>query len=167
MYQIGQIFEDTYPMEAVEWCSENKCRIMEQPEKNGVRQFVIEEDDGSIPGESLAEAKQRAASIIDKITSSTILSGFDYNGYHFSYDTYDQLNFNQMAVLDTDPVAWSAYKNGNKVNLSFTRSDFLKLYAAGAQHKQKAIADGTAHKKELASCKTAKEVNSLLTKYYG
>jgi hypothetical protein len=40
-YTIGQIFEDTYPPEAAQWCNENRAYIEEIAPQNDVRRFQI------------------------------------------------------------------------------------------------------------------------------
>lgn len=167
MYKAGQVFENNYPMEAAMWCNENDCHIAEKEPVNDVRQFVIQKNANTIPGETLAEAKQRATAAVNRQTSASIMAGFDYNGYHYNFDTYDQLNFNQLAMVDSDPVTIAAYKNGNKVTLTLTRANFLDVYKASADHKQKLIAEGIERKKAVAACTTTTQVNDLLVKYYG
>ena len=42
--QIGDIFEDSYPVEAADWCMENNAKISEIEPINGVRRFQIVAD---------------------------------------------------------------------------------------------------------------------------
>lgn len=41
IFEIDQIFEDTYPPEAAEWCNENRAYIEEVEPVDGVRRFQI------------------------------------------------------------------------------------------------------------------------------
>ena len=43
MFNIGQIFENTYTIEVAEWCNNNNCYIEEIEPINGVRRFEVKE----------------------------------------------------------------------------------------------------------------------------
>ena len=164
MFKKGQIFENEYPMEAAMWCNENNLIIDELPEEGGVHKFIIKEIEIT---ETLEEAVQRATHLINAQANSNIEAGFEYNGYHYNFDTYDQLNFNEAALNTTDPIQWYVYKDDKKVAITINRATFTKVFEAASKHKQSILQLCNGHKQELSHCKTVKEVNTLLTKYYG
>ena len=43
MFNIGQIFENTYTIEVAEWCNNNNCYIKEIEPLDGVRRFEVKE----------------------------------------------------------------------------------------------------------------------------
>lgn len=162
MYKQGQIFENEYPMEAAIWCNENNLIISEL----SGNKYIIEKVDG-IPGETLEEARQRATRAINSNTHYSIMQGTDYKGYHYSFDTNDQLNFNQTAWQNSNTVQWSATKSNTKHQVTLTRAEFNELYNELISKREHLLNEGTARKQEIASCTSVAEVNALLEKYYG
>ena len=44
MFIIGQIFENTYPVELADWCDSNNCYVLEtEPLEDGTRRFEVKE----------------------------------------------------------------------------------------------------------------------------
>ena len=48
-YYIGQIFENEYPIDAVDWCGENNAYIDEIEQQGNMRMFEIKEQDPPTP----------------------------------------------------------------------------------------------------------------------
>ena len=58
---LGQIFENTYPIEVAEWCNANNCYIEEIESIDGVRRFEVKEVQPNIETEE--ERQQRIAKL--------------------------------------------------------------------------------------------------------
>lgn len=72
MYEINQIFEDSYPPEAAYWCNnKGNCFIKEIDPLNGHKRFQITEivkTQEQLEEEALRKLKQKRASEVSKIT---------------------------------------------------------------------------------------------------
>lgn len=179
-------FEGEYPPEAAEWCNTNNAYIEELASQGGTRKFKIVE----IPAPTLTEVKSMALTRVDTAASAAILAGFDYemdagNGkevLHFSYDSFDQSNFNQTANIATlalsggeglpESVMWNGYRNytpengGELVRITLTPTAFLDLYVKGASaHKALQMELGGQRKAQIESCETVEEINALMTEW--
>lgn len=167
-FSIGQSFEGKYPPEAAVWCNKNNAYIIKENNK-----FIIK----AIPEPSLEELKEQKIKQIDKETSESILSGFDYiindTEYHFSYDNFDQQNFAdtanmcQLALSGTEglptSVTWNSYlKDGTLVQQEFDANSFLKLYTSGAMvHKATQMAIGGQRKAAVQLASTKEELDNI------
>lgn len=61
-FYIGQIFDDVYPPESIEWCmNRGDCRIIELAPEDGVRKWKIIET----PAEEKLKLKLSAATCIE------------------------------------------------------------------------------------------------------
>lgn len=126
---------------------------------------------------TLEELKTAKKARIDAETSAAIASGFDYAvggvTYHFSYDTFDQQNFADTAIVCLmkqsgmpglpDSVTWNAYTvpGGELERLTFDASGFLALYAGGAmKHKNETRQRGGERKAAVEAAATAEEVEA-------
>ena len=132
----------------------------------------------------LTEYKNYIIGIIDKITNSLIISGFDYNinneTLHFSYQSDDQQNFSDtfnaiamklmMGVQDIpETVDWNGWRNhtneykGELVVLPLNPELFIELYMKGAlQHKSVCLELGKYRKQLIETAQTIEEINTLL-----
>lgn len=172
-FNVGQIFVDTYPPEAAEWCNGNRAYIIEVEKDGEHRQFQIV----AYPELSLEKLKEEKKSLIDAETSAAILGGFNYavDGatYHFSYALDDQQNFSDTANMCLmkragtpdlpDAVTWNAYTvPGNElVRLTFDVPGFLALYAGGAmKHKNETMQRGGERKAAVEAATTAEDVEA-------
>ena len=127
--------------------------------------------------ERLNQLKEQKILQIDKETSDSILSGFDYTindiKYHFSYDSFDQQNFAdtanmcQLVLSGTEglptSVTWNSYlEDGTLVRQEFDANNFLKLYTSGAiAHKATQMAIGGQRKAAVQLAKTKEELDNI------
>ena len=141
---------------------------------------------GYAPKQPIEELHHTTLSLIDSITSQAILSGFDYeiNGevLHFSYDQFDQTNFNQTANIATlslsgveglpQEITWNAYRNytketgGELVRITLSSTQFIDLYVNGAsKHKATQKEIGGQRKAQIKLCYTKEEIDALLQEW--
>ena len=167
-FYIGQVFNGQYSPDAAVWCNKNNAYIIEEDDR-----FIIK----AIPEPSLEELKEQKIKQIDKETSESILSGFDYTindtKYHFSYDSFDQQNFAdtanmcQLALSGTEglptSVTWNSYlEDGTLVHQEFDANSFLKLYTSGAMvHKATQMAIGGQRKSQVAEAQSKEELDNI------
>lgn len=71
MFNINQIFENIYPIEAAEWCNANNCYIEEIESIDGVRRFEIKE---VVPYVETEEEKQQRIARL-KLTKREVFLG--------------------------------------------------------------------------------------------
>jgi hypothetical protein len=186
-FEYGKEFDGEYPPEAAEWCNNNRAYIEElTAAPNGTRRFKIV----AIPDPTFDEVKAEATARVNADTSRAIFEGFDHeidtgNGkevLHFSYDSFDQINFNQTVNIATlalsggeglpESVMWNGYRNytpengGELVRIALTPTAFLDLYVKGASaHKALQMELGGQKKAQIESCETVEEINSLMTEW--
>lgn len=141
---------------------------------------------GYAPKQPIEELHNTILSLIDSITSQAILSGFEYeiNGelLHFSYDQFDQTNFNQTANIATlslsgveglpQEITWNAYRNytketgGELVRVTLSNVQFIDLYVNGAsKHKATQMEIGGQRKAQIKLCSTKEEIDALLQEW--
>ena len=83
MFQIGQVFEESYPPEAAVWCNESGKAYIEEiePTAEGVRRFKIvgipEPTAEEVKAQALAQAKTERAEAVSKITVAVDGKTFD------------------------------------------------------------------------------------------
>ena len=127
--------------------------------------------------ERLNQLKEQKILQIDKETSDSILSGFDYTinntKYHFSYDSFDQQNFAdtanmcQLALSGVEglpaTVTWNSYlEDGTLVQQEFDANSFLKLYTSGAMvHKATQMTIGGQRKAAVQLASTKEELDNI------
>ena len=84
MFQIGQVFEESYPPEAAVWCNESGKAYIEEiePTAEGVRRFKIvgipEPTAEEVKAQALAQAKTERAEAVSKITVD--VDGMTFDG---------------------------------------------------------------------------------------
>lgn len=141
---------------------------------------------GHAPEQPVSEVRTSALSRIDSATSEAILAGFEHEVegevLHFSYDSFDQSNFNQTANIATlalsgveglpESVTWNGYRNytpetgGELVRVTLTPAAFLDLYVKGASaHKALQMELGGQKKAQIEECSTVEEINALMTEW--
>lgn len=82
-FQIGQVFEESYPPEAAVWCNESGKAYIEEiePTAEGVRRFKIvgvpEPTAEEVKAQALAQAKTERAEAVSKITVEVDGKTFD------------------------------------------------------------------------------------------
>ena len=127
--------------------------------------------------ERLNQLKEQKILQIDKETSDSILSGFDYTindiKYHFSYDSFDQQNFAdtanmcQLALSGVEglpaTVTWNSYlEDGTLVQQEFDANSFLKLYTSGAMvHKATQMTIGGQRKAAVQLASNKEELDNI------
>ena len=167
-FYIGQVFNGQYSPYAAVWCNKNNAYIIKENNK-----FIIK----AIPEPSLEELKEQKIKQIDKETSESILSGFDYTinntKYHFNYDSFDQQNFTdtanmcQLALSGAEglptSVTWNSYlEDGTLVQQEFDANEFLDLYVKGAMvHKATRMAVGGQRKAAVQLASTKEELDNI------
>lgn len=71
-FELNQIFENTYPPEAAQWCNSNNAFIEEIEALNGVRRFQVkaipEPTPEELEAQALAQAKAERAEAVEAIT---------------------------------------------------------------------------------------------------
>lgn len=96
VFEIGQIFEDTYPPEAAAWCNSNCAYIAEIDPVDGVRRFQIvgipEPTEEEQAAQALAEAKAARAAAVAAIT-------VEVDGMVFDGDEKAQERMSRAVVL--------------------------------------------------------------------
>lgn len=183
-YKEGDVFTTVYPPAAAIWCNNSGNHYISEIDKDEKdnRQFIVVR----VPDPTIEETRASAISRVDSNTSATILAGFDYEVagevLHFSYDSFDQANFNQTANIATlalqgvegipTSVTWNAYRNytketgGELVRIEFTAQEFLALYVAGASaHKATVMEIGGQRKEVLNACISVEEIKALLEEW--
>lgn len=183
-FKEGDIFTGSYNPGAAIWCNNSGNHYISEIEKaeDGTRRFQVMR----VPDPTLDEIRSRVISRIDSHTSSTILAGFDYEVagevLHFSYDSFDQANFNQTANIATlalqgvegipTTVTWNAYRNytketgGELVRIEFTAQEFLDLYVSGASnHKATIMELGGQRKAAINACTSKEEIEALVAEW--
>lgn len=126
---------------------------------------------------SFTEQKDETRQRIDAETQAAIEAGFSYGvdgtGYHFSYDAFDQQNFadtaNACLMAQSgipglpESVTWNAYDAaGGLVQLAFTATEFLALYAGGAlAHKAAKMAQAGTRKAGVDAAENAEELLAI------
>lgn len=113
MFNIGQIFENTYTIEVAEWCNNNNCYIEEIEPINGVRRFEIKEVQPYIETEE--ERQQR----LDKL-SMTRADLFEALILAFDKNENDILQIVE-AMTEVDDITKKIYINRIKNALDFYR----------------------------------------------
>ena len=66
-YSLNQIFTDTYPPEAAQFCNANGYRIMEIDKAEGKRRFQIQEVPAPTPEELAEQRRQEILTELDRI----------------------------------------------------------------------------------------------------
>ena len=81
-FKINQIFEESYPPEAAQWCNENSSYIEELPAQNEVRRFQIvavpEPTAEELAEQALAQAKAERAEAVAALT--VLVDGMVFDG---------------------------------------------------------------------------------------
>lgn len=113
MFNIGQIFENTYTIEVAEWCNNNNCYIEEIEPIDGVRRFEVKEVQPYIETEE--ERRQR----LDKL-SMTRGDLFEALILAFNKDENDILQIVE-AMDNIDDITKKIYINRIKNALDFYR----------------------------------------------
>ena len=110
-FEIGQIFENTYPPEAAAWCNESqKAFIQEIEPLDGVRRFQIvaipEPTAEEIAAAELVQAKADRADAVSKIT-------VEVDGMVFDGDELSQQRAARsiIALEDGETMPWVLYDN--------------------------------------------------------
>lgn len=67
VYEINQIFENTYPPEVAEWCNENNAYIEEIERENGNRRFQIVAIPEPTPEENAIQTQERLTNFVQII----------------------------------------------------------------------------------------------------
>lgn len=82
IFEIGQIFKNTYPPEAAAWCNSNNAYIAELDTVDGVRRFQIvgvpEPTEEELAAQALAQAKAERAAAVASITVT--VDGMTFDG---------------------------------------------------------------------------------------
>jgi len=71
MYELNQIFVETYPPEAAQFCNQNGYFIKEIEPQEGVRRFQIQEIPAPTPAEQAEQRKQEILAELDRIDRSS------------------------------------------------------------------------------------------------
>ena len=139
------------------------------------------------PPVTLDGMKREAISKIDKITSSRILGGFDYQppvsslpvdtfeeGYvptfHFNTDSMDQANFadastlylaNAMMQNTTYQQKWQGWLNGAQYTLTFDLITYRQFGERYAAHKNDHLANGWIWKNAIRNATSQEEMIAI------
>lgn len=97
-FEIGQIFENEYPAEAIAWCKRNNATILETLPLNGVRRFQIQEKQEYVPTKEdrIAELKTQLSDTDYKIVKC---SEYSLAGEELPYNI-TELHTMRQAIRD-------------------------------------------------------------------
>lgn len=113
MFNIGQIFENTYTIEVAEWCNNNNCYIEEIEPLDGVRRFEVKEV------QPYVETEEEKRTRLDKL-SMTRGDLFEALILAFNKDENDILQIVE-AMDNIDDITKRLYINRIKNALDFYR----------------------------------------------
>lgn len=113
MFNIGQIFENTYTIEVAEWCNANNCYIEEIEPLDGVRRFEVKEV------QPYVETEEEKRTRLDKL-SMTRGDLFEALILAFNKDENDILQIVE-AMDNIDDITKRLYINRIKNALDFYR----------------------------------------------
>ena len=113
MFNIGQIFENTYTIEVAEWCNNNNCYIKEIEPLDGVRRFEVKEV------QPYVETEEEKRTRLDKL-SMTRGDLFEALILAFNKDENDILQIVE-AMDNIDDITKRLYINRIKNALDFYR----------------------------------------------
>lgn len=77
-FYVGQIFEDAYPPEAVEWCEANDCLIYDIKSDGDTVRYQIQQIPDLTDQQQLQQAKQQREDAVSKITVT--VDGMTFDG---------------------------------------------------------------------------------------
>lgn len=178
-YKKGQriVFDDILYEVQKDVLSTEEFPPINDTKQTTYRPLFTDIENPEYPNNTLDELKQNKIIQIDKETSDSILSGFDYTindiKYHFSYDAFDQQNFAdtanmcQLALSGTEglptSVTWNSYlEDGTLVQQEFDAQSFLKLYTAGAMvHKATQMEVGGQRKAKVVEAQSEEELDKI------
>lgn len=113
MFKVGQIFENTYPIEVAEWCNANNCYIEEIEPIDGVRRFEVKEVQPYI------ETEEEKRTRINKL-SMTRGDLFEALIFAFGKDENDIIQIVEL-MTEIDDITKKVYINRIKNALDFYR----------------------------------------------
>jgi hypothetical protein len=95
--------------------------------------------------------KARRDRQVNEETSQAILAGFDHEGLHYPYDSFEQQNFADTANLvlagEPGPFTWRAFDASGEVALSLSPDEFMAIYKKALEHKAEKLAEGRGKKR--------------------
>lgn len=166
-YKIGQVFENDYPNEAVQWCNGNNAFILQ----SGTKFTIV-----SIPPHTLDELKAQKLELIDAWTAAKITGGFisECSGTPVRYDSDKdtQLTMQGIALNVGTPLFAEKYPDGCPVRGVAEGKDSKAVYLLNPQQVMQWMADLSIHigdckqagwkkQAEVESCKTVFELNNI------
>lgn len=142
-FEVGQIFENTYPPEAASWCNSNNAYIEEIERQGNTRRFRVT----AIPDPTLEEAKE------DKLTELTNAFDTAASTAHLTSSVGFEIDANEVAnrniegltlvMGDDDTTMFCDYNNGfhevTKAQLETMRKEIVansqRLYQIKWQYR--------------------------------
>lgn len=126
--------------------------------------------DENLPTIDIEEIRQQKTEELDKLCKDTILGRFKCTlnniEYEFSYDMEAQSRFNGVAVLffagKITEMEWTAYKNGERVRIVLSQSDFDILSLAAMNHQATNIAKYNQLLTSVTEAQSPKEVEAVV-----
>ena len=127
--------------------------------------YAVLNDDEEVTAEVILEHyKRKRIDELDHLCEQTIMNGFEWNGYWFSFDKHDQDNFTQMYLILVDnpdlqgPIRW---KTENAGIIELTREEFKEVCLAAERHKRGLIERYWVLKNQVLTAGTFEEVSSV------
>lgn len=128
-YEIGQIFEGTYPPDAATWCDENGVFIMELEPRRSKRIFQIR----AIPAMPLEEVKDAKITELKNERAKREEAPVEYCGKMWDFDAISRERIMAtVTALEVGRVAtieWSAHDNTSS---TLTATDLKSIVAVAA-----------------------------------
>lgn len=158
-YEIGQIFEDTYPLNAAIWCNENEALIVELESQNGKRVFQIQEP--RTP--SLEKIKAQKITTLKNERDKREEAPVEYKEKLWDFDTKSRDRINAAATAleigGVDAITWTAYDD---TSLELTVTDLKTIVAIAAIRGHALHTKYRELRDAVNVAETIEEINSII-----
>lgn len=157
-YEIGQIFQDTYPPEAALWCNENKKIIVELEPQDGKRIFQIQ----VIPAPSLDEIKASKIAKLKNERNTREEAPVEYGGKLWDFDSKSRDRITaavtSLEVSAIETITWTAYDDTSSI---LTVNDLKGIVSAAAVRGNDLHTQYRILRDSVNNCTTEEEINSI------
>lgn len=157
-FEIGQIFDGTYPPGAAVWCNEHGDRYIEEIEAlEGVRRFQIV----AVPAPTLDEVKARKLSELNRAHEKAEAGAHIVSSLGFTADANDRANRDIDGILKTigDGVVMFCDYENNFHELNRTQCETLQIEII--QNAQALYAQKWAYRAQVEGAESVDELNAI------